>query len=70
MFPQLREVFGDERLERLGDDLAAAKQRRGAAVIRPEGATREDLYEMAKGKGVEGRSSMSKEELAEAVEES
>ncbi len=70
LFPQLREVFGDERLATIGDELAAAKQRRqaggtGSAADR----TKEELYEQAQEMGIGGRSSMTKDELAEAVGE-
>jgi hemerythrin superfamily protein len=70
LFPKLRKAFGEERLARLGEQLAEAKRRRGAPV--PSGAalgdlTREELYEKAQELDIDGRSSMSKDELAEAV---
>ena len=69
MFPQLREVFGDERLQRMGEQLAEAKERRMSAAGSSD-LTRDELYDKAKEQDVEGRSTMSKDELAEAVEES
>lgn len=73
LFPQLRKAFGDERLERMGTKLAAAKQRREAG---PEPAdqeidlTRDELYAKAQELDIEGRSSMTKDELAEAIKQS
>ena len=53
-FPKLRETLG-----LVGVELAGS--------VEP---TKEELYEKAQEAGVEGRSSMSKDELAEAVNES
>ena len=70
LFPQLREVFGDERLQRMGEKLQAAKERRQSGAAAPAAdLTRDELYAKAQEQDVEGRSSMSKEELAEAVED-
>jgi iron-sulfur cluster repair protein YtfE (RIC family) len=55
-FPKLRESLG-------GGSSGSASGAPGG------GATKEELYEKAKEMGIEGRSSMSKEELAEAVGE-
>ena len=71
LFPQLRRVFGDQRLEAMGGKLQAAKQRHGAPPV-PEAAvlrdlTREELYEKAQALDIPGRSQMSKEQLAEAI---
>jgi hemerythrin-like domain-containing protein len=83
-WPKLREGAGDQlddlgaRVEQrkqellqagvdLGaDDPAAAAGSAGGSV--PEDATKEELYERAKEAGVEGRSTMDKDELREAVE--
>jgi hemerythrin superfamily protein len=62
MFPDCREQLGDQRLNQLGEELQA-RQRSAKA----EGSTKEELYEQAKEQGVEGRSDMTKDELAEAV---
>lgn len=70
LFPKLRNAFGKERLESLGEQLQAAKQRRlaGRPSFSIDGVTREDLYELAQEKDIPGRSDMSKEELAAALE--
>ena len=71
LFPKLRKVFGDNRLEAMGDKLQAAKQRHGAPPV-PESAglkelTRDELYEEASKLDIPGRSDMTKEQLAEAI---
>ena len=66
LFPSLREQLGDDKLEQLGKELEAAKQRGGTGS---SDATRDELYEKAKEQDVSGRSSMTKEELAEAVDD-
>lgn len=71
LFPKLRAAFGDERLQQMGDKLAEAK-RRYAAGAHPSAEhiaelTREELYERARALDIEGRSSMTKEELAQAI---
>ena len=69
LFPQLREVFGDERLQAMGAKLQEAKQRHLSGAAGSDGGrTKEELYEQAKKKDVPGRSTMSKEELADAVD--
>jgi hemerythrin superfamily protein len=62
MFPDCREQLGEERLDQLGEELEA--RQRTAKVDR---ATKEELYEKAKEQGIEGRSEMTKDELAKAV---
>jgi hemerythrin superfamily protein len=62
LFPKLREAFGEERLQAMADKLEAAKQRHEVDLT-----SRDELYEQAQQLGIEGRSDMSKEELAEAV---
>ena len=74
LFPQLRKAFGDKRLERIGEKLADAKRRRGGQVHAPsaEGLadlSRDELYERAQQLDIDGRSAMTKEELAEAIAE-
>lgn len=72
LFPKLRETFGGERLGRMGTELAAAKRRHqgGTASAGDAGnKTREELYEQARAQDAPGRSTMTKDELAEAVGE-
>ena len=69
MFPELRKVFGDERLQQIGEKLAEAKQRRMSGAASSD-LTRDELYAKAQEQDIEGRSTMSKDELAEAVDES
>ena len=71
LFPKLRKVFGDERLESMGAKLQQAKQRRGAPPV-PESAvlaelTRDELYDKAQQLDIPGRSEMSKDELVAAI---
>ena len=71
LFPKLSKVFGDDRLEAMGEKLQAAKQRHGAPrVPEAEGLkelTRDELYEQASKLDITGRSEMTKEQLAEAI---
>jgi hypothetical protein len=62
MFPDCREQLGEERLDQLGEELQARQR-----TAKSERVTKQELYEKAKEQGVEGRSDMSKDELAEAV---
>ena len=70
LFPQLRETFGDERLERMGEQLEQAKQRRGAPPTpQPDivDLTRDELYAKAQELDIEGRSDMTTDELIAAI---
>jgi hemerythrin superfamily protein len=67
LFPKLREAFGDQQLQRIGEALEQAKQRHEQAG-KTKGKTKKELYDQARQQGISGRSSMTKEELAEAVE--
>lgn len=71
LFPQLRKVFGEERLQSMGAKLMEAKQRRGAptepTVAALKGFSRDELYEMAQSADLPGRADMSKDELAQAL---
>jgi hemerythrin superfamily protein len=81
ILPSLSEAVGAERLRELGMEFATRRSRKlagqplkaaGGTRTRPQqrtttGETRAELYEKARELGIEGRSSMSKEELAEEV---
>ena len=62
MFPKLRETLSQDRLDALGEQLAADKS--GELVV---DLTVEELSEQAKASDIEGRSSMDKAELEAAL---
>jgi hemerythrin superfamily protein len=71
MFPEVRESLDSDRLAELGQQLLERKE----ALLSGAGSgggggsmTRDELYAKAKELGVEGRSTMTKDELARAVE--
>jgi hemerythrin-like domain-containing protein len=70
VFPKMREELGRDRMAQLGGELREAMS--AAPASAPGGRdvldlTKEELYEKAKQAGIEGRSKMSKAELARAV---
>jgi hemerythrin superfamily protein len=62
LFPEVRKELDESRLEELGTQMEERK-----ATAKADLATKEELYEKAKAMGIEGRSEMTKAELAEAV---
>lgn len=64
MFPKVRDLMDESRLQELGSELEAEKGR-----VEAESKTKSELYEKAKDQDIPGRSDMSKEELQEAVSE-
>ncbi|MEY2471289.1 MAG: hypothetical protein QOK28_618 [Actinomycetota bacterium] len=62
MFPKMRETFSQERLNELGKQLEADEN--GKIVI---DLSKEELMEQAKASDIEGRSTMDKSELEEAL---
>jgi hemerythrin superfamily protein len=70
VFPKLRRELTTERIEALGEELDATKQDL-LAQAQTAGAlidlTKEQLYELAQDKGIEGRADMSKDELVAAL---
>lgn len=62
MFPKLRETFSQQRLDELGEQLAANES--GELVV---DLTVEELARQAKASDIEGRSSMDKAELERAL---
>lgn len=69
LFPKVRANLDPAKLAALGEELAAAKERHQSSGSSGAATTREELYEQAKEQGVEGRSTMTKDELADAVED-
>ncbi|MBP2477391.1 hemerythrin superfamily protein [Crossiella equi] len=74
LLPALREAVPAAELRRLGDQFDRARREHlaehGIGAEVPTQATREQLYERAKAAGIPGRSTMTKEELAEALRQS
>jgi hemerythrin superfamily protein len=67
MFPDVRQAMDDARLAELGAQMQVRKETlHGEATT--GGMTRDELYQKAKELDIEGRSTMSKAELAEAVQ--
>jgi hypothetical protein len=64
-FPRLRKAHDAATLQRLATDLFAEK--RSAGLAAPESATKDELLTLAELAGIEGRSSMNKDELREAL---
>ncbi len=62
MFPKLEEMLSPERLDALGEQMEA--NQRGELVI---DLSKDELLEQAKASDIEGRSSMDKAELEEAL---
>jgi iron-sulfur cluster repair protein YtfE (RIC family) len=69
MFPQLRSKTPADIQERLAADMVAGKKAAGMPVVPPE-ATKDQLLEMARELDLEGRSSMDRDELTQAIAQS
>jgi hemerythrin superfamily protein len=67
IFPQLRQALTDDTKAQLASRLLAAKAEAGLPVVDPAVATKEQMVKAAEALGIEGRSSMTKEQLAEAL---
>jgi hemerythrin superfamily protein len=66
MFPQLRHHYDAPRLESLGRTLL--EQKRSTGTLVPPEATKEELLELARRAGIEGRSGMTKDQLRDVLE--
>ena len=71
IFPKMRENVDQSKLEQFGQQVLEQYEALKAEgwTGKSEGKTRDELYAEAKEIGIEGRSQMKKDELAEAVEE-
>lgn len=63
MFPQVRELMSEDELRSLGRGLDEAKTRHEMS-----GASKEQLQEQARDMDIEGRSSMTKDQLAKEIQ--
>jgi hemerythrin-like domain-containing protein len=70
IFPKLRKTVDEATLVRLGEQLTSREDelKGESSGGSTEGKTRDELYAEAKEIGIEGRSKMNKDELADAVE--
>lgn len=62
LFPDTRKELGDERIEALGGEMESRK-----ATLKADDATKDELYAKAQEMDLNGRSDMTKDELAAAV---
>lgn len=67
MFPALRKATDDATKQNLMHELREAKAAAGLPLMDPEVATKDELLDAAADAGIRGRSSMSKQELADAI---
>lgn len=63
MFPEVRKLMSEDQLQTLGADLEAAKKSH-----KMKDASKEELQEKAKQLDIEGRSSMTKDELTKEIQ--
>lgn len=72
IFPKMREHVDQAKLEQFGQEVVTRYEALKAEGFtgKTEGKARDELYAEAKEIGIEGRSTMTKDELAQAVEES
>jgi hemerythrin superfamily protein len=67
IFPKMAAELGQDRMRALGDQLVQAKRRELSRTGGLGELSREELYELAKGSDIKGRSDMSKDELVKAL---
>jgi hemerythrin superfamily protein len=74
VFPAMEEAVDPQKMEQLGAELEKAKQATMKRVTAPGGElidlTKDELYEMAQDKDIEGRSDMDKDQLIKALAKS
>jgi iron-sulfur cluster repair protein YtfE (RIC family) len=72
IFPKMRESIDQAKLEEFGQEVLTNYEQLKSEgwTGKSEGKTRDELYAEAKEVGIEGRSKMNKDELADAVEQS
>lgn len=70
VFPALRKSVDSERQSDLARQLLTAKRDAGMLAASLDNASKDDLVEMAKGLGLDARSSMTKDQLRQLVESS
>jgi hemerythrin superfamily protein len=67
IFPQLRRALTDDTKAKLASRLLSAKAEAGLPVVDPSIATKQQMLQAAEAMGIEGRSSMTKDQLAAAL---
>ena len=72
ILPTMKEALGQAILDRLGRQLESARQRHleSAGSDKLIDLTREELYQMAQERGIEGRPDMTRDELIQALRRS
>jgi hemerythrin superfamily protein len=68
IFPKLRKNLDKDRQSTLATDLLSAKQAAGMPPLDVQHASKEELMQAAADAGIEGRSSMTKDQLATALQ--
>ncbi len=67
VLPKMEQSLGHDRMTVLGEQLMAVKREQLVATGAIADLTKDELYELAQGAGIEGRSNMDKDELIEAL---
>jgi hemerythrin-like domain-containing protein len=67
MFPALRKALDDDTKARLLNELRESKSAAGLPLMDPDVATKDEFLHAAADAGIEGRSTMSKDQLVDAL---